>query len=275
MRQNISGDGTGGARTWRSPAFMTGGHRAAFLISLCLALPLCAAAFMEKQSAQLESLLRDDFRLFLIVDDKAPLSAMNGLEDAVRALPYVAEARFVSKKQALEELKLGDADLIKSITVAAENPMPEYFSVKVADPALENIGGWLDANVLQGKMPAIAGVSYKPEQVYAILHASFYRRFLRLVFCAAAFVLAMAALAVEIAAVRGAGFSLPSVQVWGWLLSGAGGAAAGALLCWLLVSPVKHLSPMWWSLPLAQWRFAAPALGALCGWILFRWKETL
>jgi hypothetical protein len=233
-----------------------------------------AIAFMERQSAQIESLLKDDFKIFLVVDEKFPLTKINELESSLRALPNIADVTFVNHTQALEELKATDPDLVKSVVPVTDNPMPEYFSLQLNDVALEDIGSWLDSNVLKGKMPAIAGTFYKPEQVYAILQATFYRRFLQLVFSMGALILAFMAFMVEISAVSNTGF-LPSVrQSWNWILAGAAGALVACGLCWAFVYPVKHLSPLWWSFPSLGRQAAVIFLGALCGWTLSRWKES-
>ena len=266
---------SGAARFWGTLNRRAGkGYRAVFMLSMCMGLLFSAIAFMERQSAQIEALLKDDFKLFLVVDEKFPLMEMKNLENKLRSLPNVADIVFVNRAQALDELKATDPELVKSVVPVTENPMPEYFSIKLNDAALEDIGSWLDGNVLKGKMPAIAGVSYKPDQVYAILQATFYRRFLQLVFSMGVLILAFMAFMVEISAVSHTGF-LPSVrQGWSWILSGAAGSLVAFGLCWLFVYPVKHLSPLWWSFPGLGWQASVLGMGALCGWALSRWKES-
>jgi len=260
---------------WRGLTRSLGrGYRAVFLFSACVGLLFSTLAFMVRQSGQVEGLLKDDFRLFLIVDERFPAVSLGAVEARLRALPHVSDVRFVSKSEALDQLRAADPELVKTVVSVTENPMPAYFALRLGDAALEDIGAWLDSNVLKGKMPSIAGVSYKPEQIYAVMQAAFYRRFLQLAFSLAVLLLACTAASVEFSAVSRTRF-LPSLrQARNWMLSGMAGTAFSAGLCWLFVYPVKHLSPLWWSFPALGWQVSVLVCGAVCGWTLFRWKES-
>jgi len=250
------------------------GYRQVFLLSFCVGLLAESAVFIEGQTKVIFELLKEDLKIMLIVKERLPLDEFKNTEQKLSSLPHMQSAEFVSKDAGLKLLKEKDPELAKSVMLFGENPMPEFFEIKLDESALGSIGTWLEKNILNGKMSGIAGVSYKPEQVSAVLQAGFYNRFMNLVLAITGVIFGLFAFFVELNAVK-AGPFLPSLKsASGWMLSGFFGGVSAMLFCWLLVYPMKYLSPMWWTYPSLGWHGAVLLANAWLGWALFRWKES-
>ena len=213
-------------------------------------------------------------QILLVVQDKMPQQDLRALESKIHSLPDVLQARFVTKEDGLLLLKNKDPELAKSIVLFGDNPIPEFFEVKIDDNAIGNIDAWLDSNVYKAGLKGISGVLYKAEEAYAILQVNFYRSFIRLSLALAALSLVLFSFFVELSAVKKMPV-MPSVRhASGWIFSGILGGATASLLCWMLVFPMKYLSPMLWSYSSLKWQCALLLAGALLGRTLFRWKES-
>lgn len=249
------------------------GHRKVFLLSMCFCLLSGVLLFMQRQSAGIYRMLKDDFRIVLIIDDKASITSIKEAEDRLKALPGVSSVDFLSKDAGLAFLRQRDPGLVRSVAIIGENPLPELFEVRLDDSVLGDAGAWLEANVLNGKMPVVAGASYKPEQIYAIMQAGFYNRLLTLSLSLVFVVFVLYAFFAEWRALADA-ISRPRPLAFGWVLSGMAGAVAALGICWGLVAPVKYLSPMWWSYPSPAALTGLVLCGGLLGWTLYRWKQS-
>ncbi|MCX5783494.1 MAG: hypothetical protein NTW04_03525 [Elusimicrobia bacterium] len=244
------------------------GYRAVFLISFCVSLLAMAVVFMKDQAESIHKILSGDFRVLVIMEGN--VSPQDQAENILRVTDGVAATASVSKADSLELVKSRDPELAKSISVVGENPMPEFFEIRVKDSVLYDIGAWLQNNILNGKVPGAAGVFYKPEQVYALQQLSFYRLFLYMVLGLFFVGFATFALYCEVLGARKISFAVAFPQGIGKMVSGFAGAAAALGIFWLLIYPIKYLSPIWWSAPLIKWEAAIILEGALLGWALFR-----
>ena len=105
------------------------------VLGLALAIPLVAALLLRSVSAAVAHLDTDPVVNVYLVPDAADEDAKR-VEQGLRASPEAAEVRFVSKAQALAELK-GTTHLAEVLATLDRNPLPHAFTVRVrsAEPA--------------------------------------------------------------------------------------------------------------------------------------------
>lgn len=222
--------------------------------------------FLERQAWKLEGSLREDLRVVLFLHAGPEDSKVKVIEEKLRAMPEVAEVRFVAADEALAALKREDPELVESVALLDENPLPGAFEVRPAPEALPRLAAWVST---VRPLAEWFDIRYKPGQVQAILTARFYAHLLKVVLsallCAGA-ALALSALSSGLrhahsprAAARGA-------------LAGALGAAAGALLAAGLAWPLRRLELLW-AWPAASAQLTLLASGALIGWSLPPWRD--
>lgn len=238
--------------------------RAGWVFALAAAMGLGGQTllFVERQCWRLESALRDDFRVLLLL---SPLeeAKLQVLEEKLRAQPEVAELRFVSSDDAMAALRRDDPELADSIALVGDNPLPSAFELRPTPETLARLPAWL------GGVRALAEWSdlrYKPAELQAILRLRFYAHLLRATLSA---LLCLAA-ALALTALH---TGLKVLPVSGWGLAGWAGAGgiAGATLAAALAWPLRREALLWdWpSLP------AQAALVASCaalGWALSLWR---
>lgn len=249
------------------------GHRVMFLLALCLFLLAQTVLFFRGQAKLITAMLKDDFKIILIVDDELPDSEIRALESKLMGVEHLNDVKFVSRDESFALVQRQDPELAQTVLTFGQNPMPRYFAIKVDDVALGNIGMWLQTSIMDG-MKGISGVSYNPDAVYALLQAEFYSGLLSMVIAITAVAIIMLAFFVEWSAAKHLPLNHRFGHAVSWMMSGFLGALVSWLILWLMVYPMKHLSPMWWSAPVL-WRQAGMLVcGAVLGWTMFRWKET-
>ncbi|MDD4004690.1 MAG: permease-like cell division protein FtsX [Elusimicrobiaceae bacterium] len=249
------------------------GHRVMFLLSLCLFLLAQTVLFFRGQAKLITAMLKDDLKILLIVDDNVPDSRIKSLESKLFARDHVTYVKFVSRDESFALVQRQDPELAQTVLTFGQNPMPRYFSIKADDTALSNIGMWMQSAIM-GRVEGISGVSYNPDAVYALLQAEFYSGLLSMVIAITAIAIILLAFFVELSAAKHLPLDYKFGQAVSWMLSGFLGAISAWAILWVMVYPMKHLSPMWWSAPVL-WRQAGMlACGAVLGWTMFRWKET-
>lgn len=223
--------------------------------------------FLQRQCLRAEHALRDDFRVILFLRKDLEPSKQKILEEQLRAMPEVEDARGISSQEALETLRRADPELVESVVLVGDNPLQPAYEVRLAEAALGRLEEWISR---AQSLADWADVRYKPAEVEMILQAQFYERFLSLALSAIACLIGAMALAAllalgrpprgEPAARRG---PAPARQA----LVCAASAALGAGLIFLLVSPMRHVSA-WWAWPAAPSQ-AWLLLGAgVVGWVL-------
>ena len=244
------------------------GYRVAFLLAFSAGLMAEMLLFMHAQMREIAVLLKEDFRIIVVRDEKAKESAeITGA--ALAGIKGTSQAVFVSRQDRLARLKAEEPELVASVLSPGSNPMPDTWEVIVSEELLGDLNVWTDA---AWRVPGVADIKYKSLQASAIMHSVFYGHLITLGLALAflAFML-MAALALthghtpsSLAASLGADRN--------WFFAGAGGGLASALAAYAVVYPVKYLSPVWiWPNPL--WQAAVAASGALLGWALCQWKN--
>jgi len=81
--------------------------------------------FLQRQSARIEQVMEDDFRLVLFLKKEPQDGKQKVLEDRLRALPDVADARYVSRQEAMAELRRQDPELVESVGLPFAIPLAQ------------------------------------------------------------------------------------------------------------------------------------------------------
>jgi hypothetical protein len=244
------------------------GYRVAFLLAFSAGLLAEMLLFMHAQMREIAVLLKEDFRIIVVRDEKTKESA-EAMGAALAGIKGTSQAVYISRQDRLARLKAEEPELVSSVLPPGSNPMPDTWEVIITEDALGDMNAWTDA---AWRVPGVADIKYKPLEAYAIMHAVFYGHLITLGLALAflAFMI-MAAMALahghtpaSLAASLGADRN--------WFFAGAGGALASALAAYAVVYPVKYLSPLWvWPNPL--WQAGMAFSGALLGWALCQWKN--
>lgn len=245
------------------------GYRVAFLLAFSAGLLAEMLLFLQAQMREVTSLLKEDFRIVVVRDDRAK-ETTDAIGAALASIRGTEQAVFVSRQDRLARLKADEPELVASVLPPGSNPMPDTWEVLLREDSLGDLNAWTDA---AWRVPGVADIKYKPLEAYAIMHSVFYGHLITLG-------LALAFLAFVIMAVMVFTHGYTPAALFGslatdktWLLSGAAGGLASALAAYLVVYPVKYLSPVWvWPNPV--WQGAVAVCGALLGWVLCRWKEA-
>ena len=245
------------------------GYRVAFLLAFSIGLLAEMLLFMHTQMREIAMILKEDFRVILVRDEKSGATP-EAVEAALAAINGTGQVFFVSRKDRLARLKTEDPDLVASVLVPGQNPMPDTWEVAINEEVLGDLNAWTTA---AWKVPGVADVKYKPLEAYAIMHALFYGHLVRL-----ALALAFLSLMIMAAMILTHGHTPASLAASlradsRWFLSGAAGALLAALTAYAVVYPVKYLSPVWvWPNPL--WQASVVVCGAVMGWVLCQWKNA-
>jgi cell division transport system permease protein len=78
---------------------------------------------------QYANTLPDKFEMRVYLKASVPKSELSEIAKEIRAIPGVAEARWISSNQAWEKMKIEMPD----VTQGLENPLPEGFNIKLTD----------------------------------------------------------------------------------------------------------------------------------------------
>lgn len=245
------------------------GYRVAFLLAFSAGLLAEMLLFLQAQMREVTSLLKEDFRIVVVRDDRAK-ETPDAIGAALSAIRGTEQAVFISRQDRLARLKAEEPELVASVLPPGSNPMPDTWEVLLREDSLGDLNAWTDA---AWRVPGVGDVKYKPLEAYAIMHTVFYGHLITL-----GLALAFLAFVIMAAMVFTHGYtpatlfaSLGTDKTW--LLSGAAGGLASALAAYLVVYPVKYLSPVWvWPNPM--WQGIVAVCGALLGWVLCRWKES-
>lgn len=244
------------------------GYRVAFLLAFSAGLLAEMMLFMHAQMREIAVLLKEDFRIIVVRDEKSKESS-EAIGAALAGIKGTDQAVFVSRQDRLARLKAEEPELVSSVLPPGSNPMPDTWEVMIREESLGDMSAWIDA---AWRVPGVVDIKYKPLEAYAIMHSVFYGHLITLTLALAflAFMI-MAAMALthghtpaSLAASLGADRN--------WFLAGAGGGLLSALAAYAVAYPVKYLSPVWvWPNPL--WQAAIAVSGALLGWALCQWKN--
>lgn len=251
---------------------MHAGHKRTFLtllLGLTAGIGGESLMFLRRQCDRVEAALRDDFRVVLFLRANLDEGKRKILEEQLRAMPEVGDARGISSSEALERLRRLDPELVESVVLVGDNPLQASYEVRLEGAAFGRLEEWISR---AQKLADWADIRYKPAQVEAILQAQFYERFLSLTLSAIACLAGAMALAGILAAGGrhgrgpvGGRRDAPGAVVSA--LTAAAGAALGGAAVFLLVAPMRHLAP-WWAWPATAsqaWLLLSAAVG---GWVL-------
>lgn len=228
---------------------------------------------VRAQVAHFEAILRDDFRVLMLLKTDPAEAQVKVLADKILGLPDVAAVRFVSRDEAMAELRQEDPELVESVAWVGDNPLAASFEVKPSPGGLIRFAEWISG---LRKLDEGADLRYRSGQVRAILQAQLYGHFLGLVLnallCGVAVLLGICLWR----APRWPGDGKlhhggPAGRAALWLLgAAAAGAAAGMAAALSAAWPTRHYLP-WWDLPqvahqLLLWAAAAFSAGVLIPW---------
>jgi hypothetical protein len=233
-----------------------------FLFAAAAAMAGQTLILVEGQCRRLETALRDDFRVVFFLRGPLEDSKRLVLEEKLRAQPEISDLRYVSPEDGLAALRREDPELVDSVALVGENPLPGAFEARPSAAALPRLAAWI------GSVEGLADwsdVRWKPAQLEAVLRAQLYGRWLRLtlstLLCAAAALVLWALLG----SLRG--------HVRDRRLTGAGalGGAAGLALAALAAWPLRR-DGLLWAWPAAWTQAAVVAACAALGWSLSLWR---
>ncbi|HEX4048938.1 MAG TPA: permease-like cell division protein FtsX [Elusimicrobiota bacterium] len=238
--------------------------RAAWMFAFAAAAALAGQTLLlvEGQCRRLETALSDDFRVVFFLRGPMDDSKRLVLEEKLRAEPEAADVRYVSPEEGLAALRREDPELVDSVALVGENPLPGAFEVRPAPEALPGLAAWI--GTAEG-LADWSDVRWKPAQLQAILRARLYGHWLRLtlstLLCAAAALALWALLGSLDGKTRDR--RLP--------LAGALGGAAGLALAAAAAWPLRR-DGLLWAWPAAWTQAAVVAACAALGWSLSLWR---
>jgi cell division protein FtsX len=235
--------------------------RLASLAALAAAAGLAGETLLlaESHCSRLEAALREDFRVVLFTRSSLDEARAKVVEEKLRAAPEVAEVRYVAADEALAALKREDPELVDSVALIGDNPLPAAFEVRPAPESLTRLGAWIDG---ARRLADWSDLRYKPGQVQAILRLRFYSRLLRMTLSTLVCLLAGLALA----ALSGSARARPQPMLWA-AVAGAAGAALAIAIAW----PLHRDEMVWaWPQPVAQASLLAACL--TLGWSQSLWR---
>lgn len=242
------------------------GYRIIFLLSLAFAVLFECLIFMHSQVKKIESLLKSDFRIILV---KSSAEKKEAVLEKVSALKGVKSAVFVSSQETMEKIKQDDRELYYSLSAVGRNPVPDIIEVELEDAALGDLENFTGEAL---KINGVEDVKYKILESYAIIHFSFYSNFLSVIISLTLLV----SILILFTGMAHAGFSnfftsLKSSMKW--FSAGLLGAACAIFFVYLVIYPVKYLSPVW-AWPAYWWHAVVAAICGLFGWVFYQWKKS-
>ncbi len=242
------------------------GYRIIFLTALLFAVLFECLIFMRSQLMKIESILRDDFRIVLVL---SPSEKKETVLEKVYALKGIKKAELVLSSQTMERIKQEDKELYYSLSAVGKNPVPDIIEAELEDAALGNLESFAEEAM---KVKGVDDVKYKLLEAYAIIHFSFYSNFLSVIISLALLVSAL----IVFTGIAHAGFgnffsSLRNSMKW--FSSGFFGAACAVFFVYIVIYPVKYLSPVW-SWPSHWWHLLLSVICGLLGWVFYQWKKS-
>lgn len=242
------------------------GYRIVFLATLIFGIYFEAVSFFYFQTSKISKMLINDFRIV------AALKKQASVEDTVKKISFIngiTSVNFVKSEESLKRIQNEDNELYLSIKSMALNPVPDILEISVDPIFMGNI------DVIVQKISDSEGVMdirYKPDELVAILHTLFYSKFLFLIIGATIVIIGITVFS----AVLHVGFSNFFVSIMEsikWFLNGMFGSLIAVVFIYILIYPIKYISPLWeW--PSVPWHIITLLFGGLMGWVLYQWKRN-
>lgn len=242
------------------------GYRIIFLTSLLFAVLFECLIFMRSQIMKIEKLLREDFRVVLVLSSS---DKKETVLEKVYALKGVKKAEIITSSQTLDRIKQEDKELYYSLSAVGRNPVPDIIEADLEDAALGNLETFSEEAI---KIKGVEDVKYKLLEAYAIIHFSFYSNFLSVIISLTLLISALIVFT-GIAHAGFTGFFSSLRNSMKWFSSGLLGAVCAVCFVYLVIYPVKYLSPVW-AWPSYWWHFLLAAMCGLFGWVLYQWKKS-
>lgn len=239
------------------------GYRIIFLITFLFSVCISSLLFMYTQVKALRKFLLDDFRIVVALSKGHNDSTIR----EICSINGVKNCHIVSSNELLKKLEVEDKILYLSIKSLSVNPVPDLVMIELYPDFLNDIDS-ISANV--SKIKGVFDVRYKSDEVFAIVHAEFYIKFML-------FVIGMVVLIVIVLIVfalihfvisRNESF----LDAFKWFSCGFVGGSFGLIFLYVVLYPMKNISLMW------RWFEIYYSVGVvvLCGfigWALWEWKR--
>ena len=120
-----------------------GGYRIVFLMAFSASLMADMLLFMHSQMRQTAQILKEDFRILLVCDDRIKID-IEAAGEKIAAIKGTDRVVFVSKKERLERLKSEDPELVNSVLTSQANPLPDTWEVYIKEESLGDINSWVN-----------------------------------------------------------------------------------------------------------------------------------
>jgi len=242
-----------------------GGYRIVFLMAFSASLMADMLLFMHSQMRQTAQILKEDFRILLVCDDRIKID-IEAAGEKIAAIKGTDRVVFVSKKERLERLKSEDPELVNSVLTSQANPLPDTWEVYIKEESLGDINSWVNE---AWRVQGVADIKYKPLEAYAIMHALFYGHLIKLTMAMSLMVFAIiiAILAFKCTVL----ISLSAARLW--IFSGIAGGLAATFVFYIALYPLKYLSQIS-AQPSLLSQIAVIICCAAFGWLLCQWKNA-
>lgn len=244
------------------------GYRIVFLLAFCISILAEALLFMHTQVREISLILKEDFKIMLILSKETKIDRID-IEERIKTLNGVEDVVFITKTQRLKRLNENAPELASSVLSVGSNPMPDTFEVRLNESVLGDLNSWMDS---VSRIQGISEVKYKSLEAYAILHALFYGNFIFISLMLG--LMAIVLLGVLTLIYRFNLFNLIEnfKKDIAWFWTGIFGAFSAVILCYAILYPIKHLSPIWvWPGP--GWHMMIILTGGISGWVISQWKS--
>jgi FtsX extracellular domain len=243
---------------------------------LCLFVCILAQGFLflQSQAENVYETLYSDFRVFAVLDGNVPEKKANELKDDISNIQGVLSAEYDSKRDNLEFLKSYDSKMANSAMLFGENPMPETITLQVSPEILPQLDSWLKKNLVETNAKYLSEIHYKPEHLFSILQAGFYKTLISVVLSLAMVLLVLSAIVMEVKIMtEKRKTEISGKETLMFLLVSVGSAVLSFGLFFVFTYPLKFLSPLWWTLLQFKAQFFVIISSCILGWMLLRWKE--
>lgn len=242
------------------------GYRIVFLATLIFGIYFETVSFFYFQTSKISQILLDDFRVIVALKKDADT---DDVSKKLKSVSGVLNLNYIKSEDSLKKIQNEDNELYLSIKSMVSNPVPDIFEVEIEPLFIGNI------DLIVEKISEINGVvdiRYKPDELIAITHIMFYSKFLFLIIGATVLIIGI----ILLSAILHVGFSnffASVIESAKWFLNGMFGSAIAIVFIYIIIYPIKYISPLWeW--PSVPWHVITLIFGGLMGWVLYQWKRN-
>lgn len=242
------------------------GYRVVFLSTLIFSIYFETVSFFYFQTKEISKILLKDFRVVVSLKKDANL---DDIMNKISALKGITGKKYVKSEENLKKIEEEDKDLYLSIKSMALNPIPDIIELEIDPLFLGNISYIVDDI---SKINGVMDIRYKPDEIVAIMHILFYSKFLFLIITSTIVIVGMT-LILTILHSGISNFFASLFESVKWSFDGMLGSLGGILFIYIIIYPIRYLSPLW-SWPSFYWHIITLLSGGLMGWILYQWKRN-